>query len=447
MSESTRLERILLEHDEELSSRNNNPRQYLPLIQEHLLCIENGTLDKVPAPLCVQLQVSSKCSTFCKMCDHYKDKANGLSFEQWCAILTDLFDFGVRSVIFSGGEPLARTDIADLLKFAKAKGFAIGLLTNATMECDQAERYKIIDTIAECVDWIAISIDGTPETETNSKIRIQPAKGGEVISRVDLLTEFCSHLQIKKTSFSSAGLSATVTLQRGNADMDIQCACDFIHKKIGIPKVNFKLVTGATETLSPLAHAREYLLTQEQLQSVVEFLWENHLPQEKDHRGIAKNNLAYLRRSFAEGVFTESDAVNGEPVKSFYRGNELRCYTPLLFSLIHSDGKVYPCCHLYRDNHGNDEKSKKYRDLHNLGNVTEKPFSQIWNDTLYVRERENLARIDPEFNFSPCGECTRHCRHNAVLSAVQKEFKGQMNELKAQALALEQPKPGTPVWF
>ena len=437
----TPLERILRDHPEGFSSRNNHSRQYLPLVLEHLRCATNDALDAVPPPLCVQLQVSTQCSTFCRMCDHYLDQANGLSEETWGNVITELGDFGVRSLIFSGGEPLVRQDIASLLRFAKTRGFSLGLLTNATMDRSEEERLAVIDTIAECVDWVAISIDGTPETETGARIRVrakmQPPGSMGIQSRKQLLTEFSFRLKEKN---SHVNLSATVTLQRGNVDTDLSRTCDFIRTSLGIPQVNFKLVTGAQRTLERNAHSLDYLLTTEQLGDLVDFLWEHHLPQQDG------NNLAYLRRSFAEGVFTEVDAANGEPVASFYRKQELRCYTPFLFSLIHSDGRVFPCCHLYRDNHGNDPYSKQYRDQHVLGDVTKEPFSRIWNGSRYVAEREKLKRIDPQaIPFHPCGECTRHCRHNAVLSKIEVEFKKRMGDLEREVRSLG-PSEGR-VWF
>ncbi|HAO19399.1 MAG TPA: hypothetical protein DCQ37_02220 [Desulfobacteraceae bacterium] len=66
-----------------------------------------------------------------------------------------------------------------------------------------------------------------------------------------------------------------------------------------------------------------------------------------------------------------------------------------MFSLIDSEGRVYPCCHLYRDNHGNDERTREYRNKHCLVNVTESSFAEIWNDRKYQEKREILESVKP----------------------------------------------------
>jgi MoaA/NifB/PqqE/SkfB family radical SAM enzyme len=117
-------------------------------------------------------------------------------------------------------------------------------------------------------------------------------------------------------------------------------------------------------------------------------------------------------------VFTTADAADGGPVRSFYEQGHFQCFTPLLFALIDINGDVYPCCHLYRDNHGRDRSTRDWRDQHRMGNIRDEPFDAVWNGTRYAKERKDLEVISPTDDFAPCAECTRHCQQNKVLSHV-----------------------------
>jgi len=421
------LERILRRHREGGGVRNNQPTKYAQQIKEYFPLIKEGNLSSIPAPLCVQMQISSTCSTHCRMCDHWNSpKENELGPDAWFALFEELAELGVHSVVFSGGEPLMRKDIAGLLKSAHREGLRIGMLTNGTMdENDPVVRSRIIDTIRECVEWVAISVDGT--SIEDRKIRNPIVKEDERISR---LRAFCLGLA------SGPKLSATVTLQKENIDMNFREACDFIQKDLGIPQINFKLATGAWKALK---QEPAFLLSDRQLRDLEHFLWNNPLPQERG------NNLDYLRRTFANGVFSRKDATEGAPTRSFYEQGKLRCHTPFLFSLIDSDGQVYPCCHLYRDNHSSDARSSKFRLKHSLGNVKTTKFAEIWNGVGYQKKRKALEQIDPnEEDFLPCGECTRHCQHNLVLTKIYGEYEKDPRVL--EELPDDNPDQ-TPVWF
>lgn len=415
---------ILMDRNEGLSSRNNSPSSYLHRIIPYFRCISNQKLDEVPAPLCVQIQLSSSCSTHCEMCDHWKVKKSDLPFGKWKETFLQLADFGVKTIVLSGGEPLVREDIDNLIEYAHQKGLKMGLLTNGNIPSKCKRRLEIIKSIKNYVDWVSISIDGTRDTDKSIR---HPAVQG----RIKLIEEFCSGLK------EGPILSATVTLQKGNITTDLNQTCEFI-QKLGILQVNFKLATGAKKAL---LNDPQYLLTMPELNELVEFLFENPLP---DKCG---NNLAYLRRCFAGGIFNKKDTTEGSPVRTFYFENQLRCFTPLIFTLIDSDGEVYPCCHLYRDNHGSDRRSNGFRKVHSLGNITESLFSNIWNGSKYVQKRKELAIIDPNSsNYLPCGECTRYCQHNFSLTKIYSEYKDDLekleNELKAENLIENKP-----VWF
>ena len=100
-----------------------------------------------------------RCNLHCSHCysaSTDKDFPGELNYEQMCAVMDDLHQFGVRALILSGGEPLLRPDIYELARYAKALGMYIGLSSNGTLIDEQN-----IDQIADCgFDYVGISLDG-----------------------------------------------------------------------------------------------------------------------------------------------------------------------------------------------------------------------------------------------------------------------------------------------
>ena len=104
-----------------------------------------------------------RCNLTCKHCYSISadtDFPNELTTEQVYGVMDDLKGFGVPVLILSGGEPLLRPDIYDIAHRAKAMGFYTALSTNGTL-IDEGN----IDKIAGVgFDYLGISIDGIAET-------------------------------------------------------------------------------------------------------------------------------------------------------------------------------------------------------------------------------------------------------------------------------------------
>lgn len=104
-----------------------------------------------------------RCNLTCKHCYSISadtDYAGELKTDEACNVMDDLRAFGVQVLILSGGEPLLRPDIFQLARRAKDMGFYVALSTNGTL-VDESN----IERIAEIgFDYVGISIDGMRET-------------------------------------------------------------------------------------------------------------------------------------------------------------------------------------------------------------------------------------------------------------------------------------------
>lgn len=84
----------------------------------------------------VVLNLTRRCNLRCLHCYSNSDGNRApaeLTTEEITALLDDLADYGVKFVLFSGGEPLTRPDIFDLARHAVRRGLRVTLSTNGTL--------------------------------------------------------------------------------------------------------------------------------------------------------------------------------------------------------------------------------------------------------------------------------------------------------------------------
>ncbi len=104
-----------------------------------------------------------RCNLTCKHC--YATSADidfpgELDTEEVYAVMDDLKAFGVSVLILSGGEPLLRPDIFDISRRAKEMGFYVGLSSNGTLITE--DNIAAIDAIG--YDYVGVSLDGMRDT-------------------------------------------------------------------------------------------------------------------------------------------------------------------------------------------------------------------------------------------------------------------------------------------
>ena len=105
--------------------------------------------------------VTNLCNLSCDHCyaSANHKKTDELSEEEALALIPQLKEAGVKFVVLSGGEPLARKDTLNIARAIKEMGLRTslssnGLLINATN----------VEALKPAFDYVGISIDGKPET-------------------------------------------------------------------------------------------------------------------------------------------------------------------------------------------------------------------------------------------------------------------------------------------
>lgn len=91
-------------------------------------------LDGDGKPLWLSLELTYRCPLKCSWCNNPLDfddyAANELSTEEWKEVLRDARALGALQLGFTGGEPLVRDDLEDLVAYADSIGFYTNLITS-----------------------------------------------------------------------------------------------------------------------------------------------------------------------------------------------------------------------------------------------------------------------------------------------------------------------------
>ena len=112
----------------------------------------------------VILYVTEGCNLKCITCS-YRDALPGeLTLDEIKSLARSLNDFGLKHIVYSGGEPLLRRDFREICETFKSYGVKQSLLTNGLL---LEKRY---DSIKDYFHEIIISIDGAI-AETHNRIR------------------------------------------------------------------------------------------------------------------------------------------------------------------------------------------------------------------------------------------------------------------------------------
>ena len=112
--------------------------------------------DKRPV---VVWNITRRCNLRCVHCyAHATEKSppDELTTEEGFRLIDDLSSFAVPVLLFSGGEPLVRKDLAELARYAVEKGLRAVISTNGTLITETAA--KTLKAIG--LSYVGISLDG-----------------------------------------------------------------------------------------------------------------------------------------------------------------------------------------------------------------------------------------------------------------------------------------------
>ncbi|MCX8205267.1 MAG: radical SAM protein [Candidatus Nezhaarchaeota archaeon] len=127
---------------------------YLSILTKRCITVPNALI----------FYVTFRCNLRCLHCNiqqlQFKEE---ISFAGVKDLFHELRSLGVREIRYSGGEPLLRKDLADILKMGKELGFRQYISTNGTLI-----NRRVAKLLASTCDGVDVSIDGLKQ---NDRIR------------------------------------------------------------------------------------------------------------------------------------------------------------------------------------------------------------------------------------------------------------------------------------
>lgn len=323
-----------------------------------------------------------RCNLTCKHCYSIsadKDFPGELSTQEVFTVMDDLKSFGVPVLILSGGEPLLRPDIFDISYRAKDKGFYVGLSTNGTLINEE----NIARISAVGYDYVGISIDGIKGT--HDKFRRKVGAFDASMRAVRL----CRDHGIK--------IGMRFTMTQDNAD-ELPQLLDLMEQE-QVDKFY----------LSHLNYAgrgnknRKYDVVLETTRWAMDLLFDTCWD--------------YAQRSEKKEFVTGNNDADGAYLLMWVKQNYPDKYQHLQTKLAQWGGNSSGVNIANIDNLGNVHPDTFWWH-YSLGNVKDRPFSEIWCDTsdplmagLKAQPRQIKGRCSNCGYFDICGGNTRVRAH------------------------------------
>ncbi len=286
-----------------------------------------------------------RCNLTCKHCYSIsadRDFPGELSTDEVFTVMDDLKAFGVPVLILSGGEPLLRPDIFEISARAKALGFYTGLSTNGTL-IDETNIERIA---AVGYDYVGISLDGL--RATHDRFRRKQGAFDQALRGIRL----CRDRGIK------VGMRFTITQDNAAELPDLLALMEAERvDKFYLSHLNYA-GRGNKNRKDDVVHQ----LSRDAMELLFDTCW-NDIQQGRKREFVTGNNdadgvylLFWIRRNFPERE------AHMRAVLEQWGGNA----SGVNIANIDNLGTVHPDTFWWH---------------YDLGNVRQRPFSQIWPDT------------------------------------------------------------------
>jgi MoaA/NifB/PqqE/SkfB family radical SAM enzyme len=315
-------------------------------------------------PMVATLIVTDNCNSRCITCTEWRQKSsNELTLDEISSVLTQLKQLGVRGISITGGEPLLRKDVTDIVRKCSTLRFEdIQILTNGLLLTpDLAE-----ELLESGVTTMGISLDGLKET--NDSVRGIEGSFEKVISALKMVGE------LRDKKYHSTELYVATTLMKPTLNQIIPLANLVRDLKV---KINLNLIDNSPYFLQ--TDISDFLIEdQNELDRVVDELHEL----KRKHGNIflisqTHASIEYLRKYFQDP-----------------KREDIPCILGHVCIYIGAHGELYSGCLALKP----------------LGNVREQSLKEIVNSAEY---KERLY----DMFYKKCPGCSSHHNMNLLYYA------------------------------
>ena len=303
------------------------------------------------APKEIIISITNRCNLRCRMCDIPLKESKELPVEVWKQVIEGAYKLGVNIIVFSGGEPLVRKDIFELISYAKYKNIGVCITSNGTLIDDRVAK----EIKKRGVNVVNISVEGNEEI--HDYLRGQ-GSFRKALSALDNLRKYGVEVTIATMvsgyNYSHLSYVAKLAKEYGATTVKLQPFSD-IFISSGKERGSFFIQTKDSDYL--LYNIREFTSL-------------------CSRYGIVTNPLNYLEKMYSYLLSCRLDKRNG-------------CDALLYSCPINSQGDVYPCWMLTDKNHV-------------IGNIQQDNLMDIWNSQ---KRKDIVTKIIKE----GCPGCVMSC--------------------------------------
>ena len=319
-----------------------------------------------------------RCNLTCKHCyalsaDH--EYEGELSREEVFTVMDDLKAYRVPVLILSGGEPLLRPDIFEIAERSRDMGFYTGLSTNGTL-IDEAMADRVA---AMGFNYVGISLDGL--RETHDRFRRLEGAFDRSLAAVRLLHE----------RGVKVGLRFTMTAMNAH---DLPALLDLMRAE-QVDKFYFSHLNYAGRGNIHRGKDAQFQATRDALNLLFDRAWEA------------------AQRGLDEEYVTGNNDADGPYLLNWVEARFPRWAPMLRERLVTWGGNSSGVNVANIDNLGHVHPDTMWWH-HTIGDVRQRPFSEIWSDTseplmagLKARPRAVTGRCAVCKHFDICGGNTR----------------------------------------
>jgi MoaA/NifB/PqqE/SkfB family radical SAM enzyme len=137
----------------------------------------------MPKVATIDFHVTSECNQECPYCWGPQGFEDPVDTDTARAIVNRVGTLGIQRIVFTGGDPLLRSDIGSLIDLARSSGLEVALSTTG----DELSRGFLLDHRAS-IDLISLPLDG-PSESVSSRTK-KEGHFTAVMTALDLLVEF-----------------------------------------------------------------------------------------------------------------------------------------------------------------------------------------------------------------------------------------------------------------
>lgn len=325
-------------------------------------------------PLYVKIKLMFGCNLKCVMCNHWRTtRAPPLAMDRFFETVTELADLGCRKIHLSGGEPLLRPQVPDLIAHAAALGLRVTMTTNGTL-VDKALARRLVEAGLRGVN---VSLD-SPDRRVHDRVRGMRGAWKHTTRAI----EHFARARPKGKMTLRVNTVVSHDSYRSLADLP-----DLVHA-LGADALN--LIAVDDHCGERVALSRRHIV--EYNQRVAPVLAE---------RALALGLLHDARQAYPFGR-TDAEieqARRGQYAFGWYDRHP--CFAPWTHSLIDFDGHVVVCC-MTREQ------------MTPLGSLKTASFADIWHGPGYQLIRQQMH--PPAL--APCRRCDDFLDENRALLAL-----------------------------